>query len=386
MVVDGELTEPKVPLIPGHEIVGTRRCPGDRSREVHRGPAGRHSLARVQLRRLPILSRGSRKPVPPGALYRLSAGRRLRRVHGGRPALLLSHFRGLFRRRGGTADVCRTDRPPLPAHGRRCRADRALRLRRRRPHRCPGCPFRGAAGLRLHPSRRYRGRAIRPWSRRGLGRGRPTEPPPELLDAAIIFAPVGSLVPLALRAVRPGGRVVCAGIYMSEIPAFPYEILWEEREIVSVANLTRRDGEEFLALAPRVPVRTTVQPYPLAEANEALANLRDGRVQGAAVLMTGALSKGVQTISRSSGLDAVPVLGIDDVAQDAAELAPLFGPRRLIGVGQCGCPAARSGGPPVHGPSRSDGGAACGRRRRPTPGLRNPRGEAGGAPETGFAW
>ena len=101
---------------------------------------------------------------------------------------------------------------------------------------------------------------------------------------AIIFAPVGSLVPAALRAVAPGGRVVCAGIHMSDIPSFPYEILWREREIVSVANLTRRDGEEFLALAPKVPVRTTVEPYPLEAANEALANLRQGRVQGAAVL------------------------------------------------------------------------------------------------------
>jgi propanol-preferring alcohol dehydrogenase len=109
--------------------------------------------------------------------------------------------------------------------------------------------------------------------------------PPEPLDAAIIFAPVGWLVPAALRALRPGGRVVCAGIHMSPIPSFPYDILWHEREIVSVANLTRRDGDEFLALAPKVPVRTTVQPYPLADANRALADLREGRVTGAAVLV-----------------------------------------------------------------------------------------------------
>ena len=110
------------------------------------------------------------------------------------------------------------------------------------------------------------------------------DPPPEPLDAAIIFAPVVPLVPLALRAVAPGGIVVCAGIHMSDIPTFPYGLLWEERQIRSVANLTRRDGEEFLELAPRVPVQTTVRLYGLEQANEALADLREGRLQGAAVL------------------------------------------------------------------------------------------------------
>ncbi len=115
--------------------------------------------------------------------------------------------------------------------------------------------------------------------------GDSTERAPEELDAAILFAPVGALVPAALRALAPGGRVVCAGIHMSEIPAFPYEILWRERQIVSVANLTRQDGEDFLALAPKVPVKTTVEPLPLEAANEALARLREGRLQGAAVLV-----------------------------------------------------------------------------------------------------
>jgi alcohol dehydrogenase, propanol-preferring len=110
-------------------------------------------------------------------------------------------------------------------------------------------------------------------------------PPPEPLDAAIIFAPVGPLVPLALRALAPGGTVVCGGIHMSDIPAFPYSILWEERVVRSVANLTRRDGEELLALAPRVPVETRVSTYPLQDANEALADLRAGRFTGAAVLV-----------------------------------------------------------------------------------------------------
>jgi alcohol dehydrogenase, propanol-preferring len=115
--------------------------------------------------------------------------------------------------------------------------------------------------------------------------GDSTAPPPEPLDAAILFAPVGALVPAALRAVVKGGTVVCAGIHMSDIPAFPYEILWGERRIVSVANLTRRDGEEFLALAPRVPIRTSVETFPLDAANEALARLRQGRISGAAVLV-----------------------------------------------------------------------------------------------------
>jgi propanol-preferring alcohol dehydrogenase len=110
------------------------------------------------------------------------------------------------------------------------------------------------------------------------------ERPPEELDAAIIFAPVGALVPAALAATAKAGGVVCAGIHMSDIPSFPYELLWNERAVVSVANLTRRDGEEFLALAPQVPVRTEVQLYELGEANEALAALREGRVRGSAVL------------------------------------------------------------------------------------------------------
>jgi alcohol dehydrogenase, propanol-preferring len=109
-------------------------------------------------------------------------------------------------------------------------------------------------------------------------------PAPEELDAAIIFAPVGALVPAALRAVAKGGTVVCAGIFMSEIPEMPYQLLWGERVLRSVANLTRADGEEFLRLAPEVPVRTTIETYPLEEANTALDRLRAGEVRGAAVL------------------------------------------------------------------------------------------------------
>jgi propanol-preferring alcohol dehydrogenase len=114
--------------------------------------------------------------------------------------------------------------------------------------------------------------------------GDSTEQPPEKLDAAIIFAPVGSLVPTALSAIVKGGIVVCGGIHMSDIPSFPYRLLWEERVVRSVANLTRRDGEELLKVAPKVPVKTEVQVFPLSQANEALDRLRRGQVQGAAVL------------------------------------------------------------------------------------------------------
>ena len=115
--------------------------------------------------------------------------------------------------------------------------------------------------------------------------GASDEAPPVELDAAIIFAPVGALVPAALRAVARGGTVVCAGIHMSDIPSFPYSILWGERSVKSVANLTRRDGEEFLALAVKARVRTEVRPYPLDKANAALDDLREGRVKGTAVIV-----------------------------------------------------------------------------------------------------
>jgi propanol-preferring alcohol dehydrogenase len=117
------------------------------------------------------------------------------------------------------------------------------------------------------------------WAGEALG------PPPEELDAALIFAPAGELVPAALKAVAKGGTVVCGGIHMSDIPQMPYELLWGERTLRSVANLTRADGEEFLALVPLVPVRTEVETFPLGEANEALDRLRSGRIRGSAVLV-----------------------------------------------------------------------------------------------------
>ncbi|HVW94150.1 MAG TPA: zinc-dependent alcohol dehydrogenase family protein [Devosia sp.] len=156
----------------------------------------------------------------------------------------------------------------------------------------------GAAAHVLAQVCRWQGRKVYAFTREGdaagqemarsLGAawtGSSEEAPPELLDAAIIFAPLGALVPVALRAVAKGGKVVCGGIHMSDIPQFPYEILWEEREILSVANLTRADGHEFLDIARRAGVKTKTTTYPLARANEALADLRAGRFEGAAVLV-----------------------------------------------------------------------------------------------------
>ena len=156
----------------------------------------------------------------------------------------------------------------------------------------------GAAAHILTQVIKWQGRAVYAFTRpgdtsnqsfaRGLGAawvGGTDERPPEPLDAAIIFAPVGALVPAALRAVRKGGRVVCAGIHMSDIPAFPYSILWEERELLSVANLTRKDGLDFLRIAPQVGIDMKTTIFPLEQANEALADLRAGRFEGAAVLV-----------------------------------------------------------------------------------------------------
>jgi len=156
----------------------------------------------------------------------------------------------------------------------------------------------GAAAHILAQVCRWQGREVYAFTRpgdeaaqamaRSLGAvwvGGSDELPPEPLDAAILFAPVGALVPLALQAVRKGGKVVCGGIYMSDIPSFPYHLLWEERQLVSVANLTRQDGIDFLAIAAKAGIRTTTTVYPLDKANEALADLRAGRFQGAAVLV-----------------------------------------------------------------------------------------------------
>ncbi len=283
-VVDGELREPKLPLVPGHEIIGTVAALG---RGVDRFRVGE----RVGVPWLGStcgaceFCRGGRENLCEQARF---TGYQ---IDGGYADYVLADARYCFPVGGGYNDA---EAAPLMCAG--LIGYRSLR-RAGDPRRLGLYGF-GAAAHIVAQLARYEGRTVFAFVRSGdeaamafareLGAawaGPSDALPPEPLDAAIIFAPVGWLVPTALRALRPGGRVVCAGIHMSLIPSFPYDILWEEREIVSVANLTRRDGEAFLALAPKVPVRTTVQTYPLADANRALTDLREGRVTGAAVLV-----------------------------------------------------------------------------------------------------
>lgn len=285
-VGDGELAKPKLPLIPGHEIIG---------RVAALGPGVERFVE------------GQRVGVP---WLGFSCGT-CRYCREGRENLCRAARYTGYQLDGGYADYVVADhRYCFPIVGEYSDAEAAplmcAGLIGYRSLRMAGDPERlglygfGAAAHIVAQVARHQGRQVFAFTRPGdvaaqafardLGAvwaGPSDALPPEPLDAAILFAPVGALVPAALAAVRPGGRVVCAGIYMSDIPRFPYELLWEEREIVSVANLTRRDGEEFLALAPTVPVRTTIELYALEQANEALANLRDGHVHGAAVLTTG---------------------------------------------------------------------------------------------------
>lgn len=286
-VVDGELTQPKLPLVPGHEIVGTVEEKGQGAERFGIG-------ARVGI---PWLGWTCGECAYCRAGQENLCGQ--------------AKFTG-YTLDGGYAEYTVADQRfcfPIPDRysnaeaapllcagliGYRClvKAGKGNRL---------GIYGFGAAAHIVAQVAKYQNREIyaftRPGDREaekfaiGLGAvwaGGSNELPPVKLDAAIIFAPVGDLVPQALKAVGKGGVVVCGGIHMSDIPSFPYEILWEERSICSVANLTRRDGEEFLALAPKVPVRTEVETFPLEEANEALARLRSGRIQGAAVLVPGA--------------------------------------------------------------------------------------------------
>jgi propanol-preferring alcohol dehydrogenase len=283
-VVDGELPHPKLPLIPGHEIVGT---------VVQKG--GRVERFTV----------GDRVGVPwlgwtDGVCRYCRAGRENLCDHPGFTGYTLD---------GGYAEYAVADHRycfPLPQEYPDAEAAPLLcagligyrSLMMTGDARRLGLYGFGAAAHIIAQVARHQGRTVYAFTRpgdteaqqfaRSLGAvwaGDSTQPPPEELDAALIFAPVGALVPAALRAVGKGGVVVCAGIHMSDIPSFPYHLLWGERVVRSVANLTRRDGEEFLALAPRVPVRTEVQTFPLREANEALRRLREGAIRGAAVLI-----------------------------------------------------------------------------------------------------
>jgi propanol-preferring alcohol dehydrogenase len=283
-VVDGELPEPKLPLVPGHQIVAT---------VTGLGPGATRFAV------------GRRVGVP----WLGSTCGRCEFCRSGRENLC-DHARYTgYQIDGGFAEMAVADErfcfpipegyPDLQAAPLLCAGLIGYRsLRMAGDARRIGFYGFGAAAHILVQVAKYQGREIYAFSRpgdtaspefaRGLGAvwaGGSDEPPPEPLDAAIIFAPAGELVPAALRAVAKGGTVVCAGIHMSDIPAFPYSILWEERVLRSVANLTRQDGDEFLALAPKVPVRTVVHPYPLERANDALADLRAGRFMGAGVLV-----------------------------------------------------------------------------------------------------
>ncbi|MGA7954783.1 MAG: zinc-dependent alcohol dehydrogenase family protein [Gloeobacterales cyanobacterium] len=283
-VVDGELTEPKLPLIPGHQIVGTVVAMGER------------------VERFTV---GERVGVP----WLGSTCHQCRYCQSRRENLCdQAQFTG-YQLDGGYAEYtvaeepfCFTipaDYPDLQAAPLLCAGligYRAFKMTADAER--LGFYGFGAAAHILIQVARYQGRQVfaftRPGDREGqqfardmgaVWTGDSDGPPPEALDAAIIFAPAGELVPKALHAVAKGGTVVCAGIHMSDIPSFPYEILWGERVLRSVANLTRQDGEEFLTLAPQIPIQTTVEPFPLSQANEALEALRSGKIQGAAVLV-----------------------------------------------------------------------------------------------------
>lgn len=286
-LVDGELPDPKLPVVPGHEIVGRIEALGP-------GPAAFEIGQRVGIPWLGwtcsdcAYCRSGRENLCERAGF---TGYTL---DGGYADYALADQRYCFALPDayGDAEAAPLLCAGLIGHRALTMAGQAERL---------GLYGFGAAAHIIAQVARYEGRKVFAFVRPGdeaakafarshgaLWAGDSDEAPPEPLDAAILFAPVGALVPAALRTVVPGGTVVCAGIHMSDIPRFPYELLWRERKLVSVANLTRADGEAFLALAPKVPVRTTVEPMPLTQANDALARLREGRLQGAAVLMTGA--------------------------------------------------------------------------------------------------
>jgi propanol-preferring alcohol dehydrogenase len=284
-VLDGDLPDPKLPLVLGHEIVG----------EVIAAGAGCERFAAGARVGVPWLgwTCGSCRFCRSGR-ENLCGRARFTGYHldGGYAEYAVADERYCFALPAGLAAA---DAAPLLCAGLigyralLAAGDHAERL---------GIYGFGAAAHIVAQVARAQGRTVYAFTRPGdeaaqrfareLGAtwaGASDASPPEKLDAAILFAPVGTLVPAALRAVDPGGTVVCAGIHMSEIPAFPYEILWGERVVRSVANLTRRDGDEFLAMAPRLHVRTEVESFPLERAADALDRLRSGNLRGAAVLL-----------------------------------------------------------------------------------------------------
>jgi propanol-preferring alcohol dehydrogenase len=280
-IVDGELTKPKLPLVPGHQVVG----------EVVEGGARFELGARVGVPWLGWTDGECR--------YCLSGRENLcdrakftgYDVDGGYAELAVADERFCFPIPEGYTD---DQAAPLLCAGligyralRLAGEGEALGLYGFGASAHIICQVAVAQGRRVFAGTRAGDENTQEFAR-SLGAvwaGDAVEGPPEELDAVIVFAPVGALVPAALRAVRKGGVVVCAGIHMSDIPTFPYELLWGERVVRSVANLTRRDGDEFLAIAPTVPVRTQVETFPLEDANEALDRLRSGVLRGAAVLV-----------------------------------------------------------------------------------------------------
>ena len=283
-IVDGELTEPKLPLVPGHEIVGCVEALGS---EVEGFAIG----DRVGV---PWLgSTDGTCPYCRNGEENLCDGARFTgyQIDGGYASHTVADARYCFHLPEDYSDA---EAAPLLCAG--LIGYRSLKMTGDAAR--LGIYGFGAAAHIVAQVARHQGREIFAFTRPGDARaqdfarelgaawaGGSDNMPPEQLDAAIIFAPVGALVPAALKASRKGGIVVCGGIHMSDIPSFPYEILWEERVVRSVANLTRADAREFLALATEAHVKTTVVPMPLSEANEALARLREGELTGAAVLI-----------------------------------------------------------------------------------------------------
>ena len=282
-VVDGELAEPKLPLVPGHEIIGSVAALGQ---DVERFAVG----DRVGVPWLGWTCGNANSAARAGRTCAPRHASPATRSTAATASSPIADQRFCFAIPAGYSDI---EAAPLLCAG--LIGYRSLRMAG--DARRLGLYGFGAAAHIIAQVARWQGREVYAFTSPGdteaqtfardLGAvwaGGSDQAPPEMLDAAIIFAPVGPLVPAALRAVERGGTVVCAGIHMSAIPSFPYDILWGERVVRSVANLTRRDGEEFLELAPKVPVKTRPSPYPLEQANQALDDLRAGRLQGAAVL------------------------------------------------------------------------------------------------------
>lgn len=283
-IVDGELTQPKLPLILGHQIVGTIEAVGERVDKFRVGqrigvPWLGHTCDRC---RYCLSQRENLCDYAEFTGYNLD---------GGYAEYTTADHRFCF-----SLDPSYPDLQAAPLLCGGLIGYRAYKMTGDAQN--LGFYGFGSSAHILIQLARYQGRKVFAFTRSGdiegqnfarqLGAtwaGDSDVLPPEPLDAAIIFAPVGQLVPTALRAVVKGGVVVCAGIHMSDIPSFPYNILWEERILRSVANLTRQDGEEFLTIAPQVPIRTEVHAFPLTQANEALAALRSGKIEGSAVLV-----------------------------------------------------------------------------------------------------